>query len=153
LLAWLTRDQECRLRKFEVWRDSASESGTSGFRKSKEHPIQLVRGLLKLIVPQELEWRQTVSELKEQCKQAEEKEKEAKFQAEFDYRDAKKRLSAFIGDFQDTREDSSYKLDGPLMKAHEALVKLREELNTLNLRYDQNKKDIFIAQIYFDNEL
>lgn len=48
LLSWMTRDQECRLRKFEVWRDTESGSDVPGFRKPKEYPIHLVRGVLDL---------------------------------------------------------------------------------------------------------
>jgi hypothetical protein len=153
LLAWLTRDQECRLRKFEVWRDPDSESGTSGFRKSKGHPIQLVRGLLNLIVPEESEWGQTVSELKEQRKQVEEKEKEAKFQAEFDYNNAKRHISEFIGDFPDTRNDSIYQLEGPQMKAEECRKKLIEQRRILDEKYEQNKNDLFKEKHYVTNAL
>lgn len=56
LLAWLSRDQEARLRNFWAWRESNAESGVR-FKKPVEHPKHLARGVLKLLSPeiQELE--------------------------------------------------------------------------------------------------
>ena len=47
-LAWLTRDQECRLRDYWAWRDSKTNSGIS-FSSSVTYPQHIVLGSLGLL--------------------------------------------------------------------------------------------------------
>jgi len=146
LLAWLARDQECRLRKFEVWRDSDSGSDSLGFRKPKEYSIHLVRGMLDLQVPEESKWSHTLSELTSQQAKLKEQQHRAALNADYCYRDASKRLAEFIGNFPDTRTDSTPRLDGPIMQAENHKNKLHDQIESLKKQLEEIDKNLFKEQ-------
>ena len=152
-LAWMARDQECRLRKFEVWRDSDSGSDSLGFRKSKVYPIHLVRGMLDLLVPEESEWNHTLSELTKRQDKLKEEQRGASLEADYFYRDASKRLAEFIGEFPDTRAEPIPRLDGPVMQAETRLFKLREQYAELEKQFDKADCNFRDKQRYVDNAL
>lgn len=151
LLSWLARDQECRLRKFEVWRDSDSDSDSPGFRKTKKHPIHLVRGMLDLLAPEESEWSHTLSDLLARQKNLEEQQRIAGQEADYFYNTASKRLAEFIGEFPDTRADSTLRLDGPNMLAGTLLSKLRADYGELEKQLEETDRNLFKEQRYVAN--
>lgn len=151
LLSWLTRDQECRLRKFEVWRDSNSGSDTPGFRKPKEYPVHLVRGVLDLLVPEESKWSHTLSELTKRQVKLKEEQDCASQDADYRYREASRRLAEFIGEFSDTREDSTFRLGGPHMQATDLQNKLRADYDKLEKQLVEIEKNLFKEQHYVAN--
>lgn len=151
LLAWLTRDQECRLRKFEVWRDSDSGSGTTGFRKPKEYPIYLVRSMLDLIVPEESEWSQKLTDLLKHKKQCTENYSTALQEADFAYREASKYLAEFIGDIADTRKDKQLTFDSPLQRYEKCKSELEDKYRKLEKKFDEVEKKLIHARLYVEN--
>ena len=153
LLSWMTRDQECRLRKFEVWRDAESGSDVPGFRKPKEYPIHLVRGVLDLLTPQESEWSHTLSELAKRQSSLKEEQRSASQDADYFYRDASRRLAEFVGEFPDTRADSAPRLDGPVMQAETRKLKFREEYEKLEKQFEETDHKFRNWQRYVDNAL
>lgn len=153
LLGWLTRDQECRFRKFEVWRDTASNSGSPAFRKTKEHPIHLMRGILDLLIPEEAQYNLTLAELleqqtnlKQQQDEFQNKQIEAKREADILYLNAKTRLSEIIGEFQDNRDSSTPNLFGFDMLAASHKEKLNKEYMELKDQLKEINQSIFQAQ-------
>lgn len=153
LLSWMTRNQECRLRKFEVWRDAESGSDVPGFRRPKEFPVHLVRGMLDLLVPEESEWSHTLSELAKRQSNLKEEQHSASQDADHFYRDASRRLAEFVGDFPDTRVDSAPRLDGPVMQAETRKLKFREEYEKLEKQFEEADSQFRNWQRYVDNAL
>ena len=153
LLSWMTRDQECRLRKFEVWRDSDSCSAVPVFRKPKEYPVYLVRGMLDLLVPEESVWSHTLSDLVKEQSRLKEEQQRALLDADYFYRDASKRLAEFIGKFPDTRSDSVVRLDGPVMQAENYKYKLNEEYKNLEKRFEEEDYNFRYWKRYVDNAI
>lgn len=153
LLAWLSRDQECRLRKFEVWRDSDSQSGTSGFRKPKEYPVHLVRGMLDLLVPEESEWNQNHSELVQRRKQLEEAQRIASQEADYAYREASIGLAEFIGEFSDTRNESQLSFNSPSMLADNRKSALCDERKDLEKLLAEAEEKLFDEKRYVASAL
>ncbi len=153
LLAWLSRDQECRLRKFEVWRDSDSQSGTSGFRKPKEYPIHLVRGMLDLLVPEEAEWNQKHSELVQRRKQLEEAQRIASQEADYAYREASIGLAKFIGEFTDTRNKRQLSFDSPSVLAENHKTALCDERKKLEKLLTEAEEKLFKEKRYVASAL
>lgn len=153
LLAWMARDQECRLRKFEIWRDSDSGSVSLGFRKSKIYPIHLVRGVLDLLVPEESEWSHTLSELTKRQASLKEEQRGASLDADYFYRDASKKLAEFVGEFPDTRGDGAPRLDGPVMKAETRMLELHKKHEALEKQFEEADSNFRDKQRYVDNAL
>ena len=153
LLSWLARDQECRLRKFEVWRDNDSSSGTPGFRKPKEYPVHLVRGILDLLVPEESKWSHTVSELTNRQGTLKEQYRASMLDADYFYGAASKRLTEFIGEFPDTRKESAPRLGGPIMQAETLQAKLRDQHKKLEQQFEEADVNFRKEQRYVDNAL
>jgi len=54
LLAWITRDQECRFQNIHDWRSPRSESESPSFQFPKAGPLFLMRATLGLILPDEM---------------------------------------------------------------------------------------------------
>lgn len=153
LLSWLSRDQECRLRKFEAWRDSDSDSEAPGFRKPKEYPIHLVRGMLDLVVPEESQWSQTLSELTKKHANLQEQQQIFIQEADYFYDIAYKKLASFIGDFPDTRKESAPRLDGPIMCAEEQQKKLQVQYAELEKQFDEADANFRAKQRDVDNAI
>ncbi|HZF60972.1 MAG TPA: hypothetical protein VEZ52_05045 [Desulfovibrio sp.] len=153
LLSWLARDQECRLRKFEVWRDSDSGSESPGFRKPKEYPIHLVRGMLDLLVPEESKWSHTVSELTSRLGALKEQYRTSMLDADYFYRAASKRLAEFIGEFPDTRNDITPRIDGPIMQAEIRQAGLLHQHMELEQQFEEADANFRKEQRYVDNAL
>lgn len=61
--AWLTRDQECRLRDYWAWRDSKTNSGTS-FSSSVTYPQHIVLGSLGLLSSETYDLEEETADLK-----------------------------------------------------------------------------------------
>ena len=153
LLSWMTRDQECRLKKFEVWRDSDSGSDVPGFRKPKEYPVHLVRGMLDLLVPEESEWSRTLSELTKRQLSLKEEQRSASLDADYFYRDASRRFAEFVGEFPDSRADFAPRLDGPVIQAEARKHSFREEYEKLEKQFEEADRKFRNWQRYVDNAL
>ena len=153
LLGWLTRDQECRLRKFEVWRDNDSGSNSPSFRKPKEYPMHLVRGMLDLLAPEESKWSHTLSELTSRQANLREQQRIAVLDADYCYRDASKVLAEFIGEFPDTRGDSTLRFDGPITQARTRKSELLAEYAELKKQLEEAERNLFREKRYATNAL
>jgi hypothetical protein len=153
LLAWLSRDQECRLRKLEVWRDSDSWSGTPAFRKPREHPIYLVRGILGLLTSEEAEFSMKYADLVQQKKDLEDKSSIVFQEADYSYALAKKRLEEIIGEFPDTRNDSIFRLDGPRILADTRKSELDKQRIELESELAEIEKHLYTVKMAVDSEL
>lgn len=151
LLSWLARDQECRLRKFEVWRDSDSDSDSPGFRKLKKHPIHLVRGMLDLLAPEESEWSHALSDLVARQKNLEDQQHIVEQEADYFYNAASRRLAEFIGEFPDTRVDPMHRLDGPHMRVDALKSKLNAQYKGLEKQLEETERNLFTEQRYVAN--
>lgn len=55
LLAWITRDQECRFQNIYDWRSPRSESDSPSFQFPKAGPLFLMRAALGMILPDEMQ--------------------------------------------------------------------------------------------------
>lgn len=71
LLAWLTRDQEARLRNYWAWRDKGSESKTT-FPAPVEHPRHLARAVFQMVSSRTEQLERSISEVKVRHHEAQE---------------------------------------------------------------------------------
>ncbi len=83
VLAWCTRDQEARFQNIHDWRSPRSESDTPSFRFPKAGPLFVMRTVLGLFLPDELEGEERLAELQREkerlTKEIEEKRREPQF--------------------------------------------------------------------------
>ncbi|MDI9526087.1 MAG: hypothetical protein QM299_03670 [Pseudomonadota bacterium] len=63
LLAWCTRDQECRFQNVHEWRSPRSEHGTPSFKQPKEGPLFVMRAALGLFLPDELKGEKNLASM------------------------------------------------------------------------------------------
>lgn len=66
LLAWCTRDQECRFQNIHEWRSPRSEHTSPSFRQPKDGPLFVMRAALGLFMDDELKAEETLAAM---CKE------------------------------------------------------------------------------------
>lgn len=98
LLAWCTRDQESRFQNIYEWRSPRSDSDTPAFRFSKGGPLFVMRAVLGLFLPDELEGEEQLAKLqrdKERLeREIEEKRREPQFRVNLYHDELCRRLKA-----------------------------------------------------------
>lgn len=129
LLAWLTRDQNARLRSFWAWREPSQENAPKAngiFSKPTMHPRHMVMGMLKMLP---FESEQLRKELHDITKKQDQLDAEVakwevwpKTQLNFAREDLKRHLS--ITNEEDKLEDSEESLLGPINIANNLLANL-----------------------------
>lgn len=102
LLAWCTRDQEMRFQDVYGWRSPRSESEWPAFQQPKADALFLMRVVLGLFLPQELEKEERLGKLKRGLEQLEKKlaelEKEPEFRVNLYDRELRTRLLTLLPD-------------------------------------------------------
>ncbi len=102
LLAWCTRDQEMRFQDVYGWRSPRSESEWPAFQQPKADALFLMRVVLGLFLPQELEKEERLGKLKRGWELLEKKiadlEKEPVFRVNLYDRELRNRLQALLPD-------------------------------------------------------
>lgn len=127
LLAWLSRDQEARLRNFWTWRESDAESGVR-FKKPVEHPKHLARGVLKLLSPEIQELEDHVTELHVCHKQAVDEREQLENEPRLRQMDLKRRLSQLLPNNPPSPIDNSKPMFSLEMLVKNELLRLRSEI-------------------------
>lgn len=146
LLAWLSRDQECRLRKFEVWRDSDSKSESPGFPRPKELPIHLMLGVLGLLAPEQAVAQTELTRLEAKHKELKRQKQDLDLEPKFRYNDAFRALKRIIGEVPDTRNDPQRSLHDPRTIGETQLAAMHTEAGQLEESLNAIEKRIFIYQ-------
>lgn len=124
LLAWLSRDQEARLRHFWAWRESYAESGVR-FKKPVEYPKHLAKGVLKLLSPEIQELEDHVAELHVRYKQAVDEREQLETEPLFKRKDLERRLSQLLPNFPSFPIDNAKPMFSPEVLAKNELGGLR----------------------------
>jgi hypothetical protein len=105
VLAWCTRDQECRFQNIHEWRSPRSESDSPTFRFSKAGPLFVMRTLLGLFLPNELRGEEKLAEIirrrDEVGKELEDKKREPQFRVNLYEKQLRERLKAIFPDEDD----------------------------------------------------
>lgn len=97
ILSWCTRDQEARFQSVHEWRSPRSESETPGFRFPKHGPLFVIRTVLGLFSPRELNGEENLSKLQRKkeplLKELEDKKREPIFRVNLYDQELRKVLS------------------------------------------------------------
>lgn len=97
LLAWMTRDQEARFQSLHEWRSSRSQSDTPSFDNPKDDPLYLIRLVLGLIQPEELELYGKQEEAQKELKLCEARRTELRKEPESRLKDREQQLKQLLG--------------------------------------------------------
>lgn len=135
LLAWLSRDQEARLRNFWAWRESDAESGVR-FKKPVEHPKHLARGVLKLLSPEIQELEAHLAGLLARHKQAVDEREQLENEPLLRRADLERGLRRLLPDNASFPIDNSYPMFSFESHVQNELMRLRTAIQILEQELD-----------------